>query len=159
MAHTKAKGTTKLGRDSESKRLGVKIFGGSPIKCGQIIIRQRGTVYMPGDGVRRGGDDTLYAVRDGLVNFKKTRYTNFTGNKRMKQVVSVVGNSDKLKVKSEKVKVEIAEKPMKPTEPIEAEQSLTKREIIREEELPKIPVRKDVRKTKSPVKHSHRGKS
>lgn len=90
MAHTKAKGTTKLGRDSASQRLGVKIFGGSPIKCGQIIIRQRGTKYLPGEGVKRGNDDTLYAVKDGVVKFVETRYTNFTGNKQIKQVVKVI---------------------------------------------------------------------
>ena len=90
MAHTKAKGTTKLGRDSESKRLGVKIFGGSPIKCGQIIIRQRGTRYMAADGVKIGVDHTVYAVRDGVVKFQAKRYKNFTGNKKMKQFISVV---------------------------------------------------------------------
>jgi large subunit ribosomal protein L27 len=90
MAHTKAKGTTRLGRDSESKRLGVKIYGGSAIKCGQIIIRQRGTHVMAGNGVKVGKDDTLYAVRDGIVEFKKVRYTNFTGNTQVKQRVSVV---------------------------------------------------------------------
>ncbi len=89
MAHTKAKGTTKLGRDSESKRLGVKIYGGSAVKCGQIIIRQRGTSYLNGEGVKRGGDDTLFAIRDGIVRFKKVRYTNFTGNAKTKQIVSV----------------------------------------------------------------------
>lgn len=89
MAHTKAKGTTKLGRDSASQRLGVKIFGGSPIKCGQIIVRQRGTSYMKGEGVGIGKDDTLFALRDGTVQFKKIRYTNFTGNKKMKTVVNV----------------------------------------------------------------------
>ncbi|MFA5261418.1 MAG: 50S ribosomal protein L27 [Candidatus Omnitrophota bacterium] len=89
MAHTKAKGTTKLGRDSESKRLGVKIYGGSPIKCGQIIIRQRGTAYFAGEGVKTGKDDTLYATADGTVQFKKIRYTNFNGNKKIKQRVSV----------------------------------------------------------------------
>lgn len=91
MAHTKAKGTTKLGRDSESKRLGVKIYGGSAIKCGQIIIRQRGTAYMAGDGVKTGKDDTLYAIQDGVVVFKKIRYKNFNGNKKIKQIVSVAG--------------------------------------------------------------------
>lgn len=89
MAHTKAKGTTKLGRDSESKRLGVKIYGGSPIKCGQIIIRQRGTAYFAGEGVKTGKDDTLYAIQDGTVEFKKIRYANFNGNKKLKQRVSV----------------------------------------------------------------------
>lgn len=95
MAHTKAKGTTKLGRDSESKRLGVKIFGGSAVKCGQIIIRQRGTKYMPGEGVRRGSDDTLYAIKDGIVKFVQTKYTNFTGNKQIKQRVTVIDKVEK----------------------------------------------------------------
>jgi len=99
MAHTKAKGTTKLGRDSQSQRLGVKIFGGSPIRCGQIIIRQRGTIYLAGDGVKIGGDDTLYATRDGVVEFKKIRYANFSGNKKIKQRVSV-GETSKSKVSS-----------------------------------------------------------
>jgi len=95
MAHTKAKGTTKLGRDSESKRLGVKIYGGSAIKCGQIIIRQRGTAYMAGDGVKTGKDDTLYAIADGIVQFKKVRYPSFNGNKKIKQRVSVVSREVK----------------------------------------------------------------
>ena len=156
VAHTKAKGTTKLGRDSESKRLGVKIYGGSPIKCGQIIIRQRGTQYLPGDGVKRGGDDTLYAVRDGIVNFKKTQYINFTGNKKTKQIVSIIENTAKAKNKNENVKVDSIKKPIKPREPFEADQALPKREIIREEEPPVIPARKDTRKAKSPIKHSHK---
>lgn len=108
MAHTKAKGTTKLGRDSESKRLGVKIFGGSPIKCGQIIIRQRGTKYLSGEGVKRGNDDTLYAVRDGVVKFVQTRYTNFTGNKQVKQKVTVVDSPAKPE-KKKQPKAKLAE--------------------------------------------------
>lgn len=94
MAHTKAKGTTKLGRDSESQRLGVKIYGGSAIRCGQIIIRQRGTAFFAGDGVKTGRDDTLYAVRDGIVEFKKVRYLNFNGNKKLKQRVSIIQNAN-----------------------------------------------------------------
>lgn len=111
MAHTKAKGTTKLGRDSESKRLGVKIYGGSPIKCGQIIIRQRGTKYMAGDGVKRGGDDTLYAVKDGVVQFKQVRYTKFNSNTKIKQSVLVVDAPQKEAKKATKkaVKEEVAE--------------------------------------------------
>lgn len=95
MAHTKAKGTTKLGRDSESKRLGVKIFGGSAVKCGQIIVRQRGTKYLPGNNVRRGGDDTLYATTDGFILFKKINRNGFNGNSKRKQVVSVVDKGPK----------------------------------------------------------------
>lgn len=90
MAHTKAKGTSKLGRDSASQRLGVKIFGGSAIKCGQIIIRQRGTSFKPGNNVKRGGDDTIYAMCDGIVNFKKVKSLKFTGNKQIQQIVSVI---------------------------------------------------------------------
>jgi len=105
MAHTKAKGTTKLGRDSESKRLGVKIFGGSAIKCGQIIIRQRGTRYMAGAGVKIGVDHTVYAIRDGVVKFQEKRYTNFTGNRKMKQFVHVV-DAPKQEIKPKKAATE-----------------------------------------------------
>jgi len=166
MAHTKAKGTTKLGRDSESKRLGVKIFGGSPIKCGQIIIRQRGTKYIGGEGTRRGGDDTLYAARDGLVEFKKIKRRNFTGNKQVKMVVLIkqsqmqnanlvglrskgwCGQSQNGSVKFKNKGEEPIQKNIKPEEIKEATQSVTEREIIRNEEPPKIPARADVRKKK-----------
>jgi len=154
MAHTKAKGTTKLGRDSESQRLGVKIFGGSPIKCGQIIIRQRGTRYMPGEGVKRGKDDTLYAICDGLVKFKKIRYTNFTGNKQVKQVVSVEEGKTNVKAKAVKPKIKaeeqteeiVEQKKYNPKEFEEKESRTSEREEIRKQELPKIPRRKDTKK-------------
>lgn len=90
MAHTKAKGTTKLGRESEAKRLGVKIFGGAPVAAGQIIVRQRGTKWHPGDGVGRGGDDTLFALKDGVVKFGTIKPVAFTGNKDSRRIVSVV---------------------------------------------------------------------
>ncbi len=69
MAHKKGQGSTKNGRDSESKRLGVKKFGGEFIRAGGIIVRQRGTKFHPGHNVQRGGDDTLFAVADGHVSF------------------------------------------------------------------------------------------
>jgi len=109
VAHTKAKGTTKLGRDSESQRLGVKIYGGSVIKCGQIIVRQRGTAVMAGDGVKTGKDDTLYAVKDGVVQFKKVRYLNFNGNKKIKQRVSVIQSAN-LKMQNDSSKLKVKEK-------------------------------------------------
>ncbi len=90
MAHTKAKGSTKLGRDSESKRLGVKKSDGSKIKPGEIIIRQRGTHYFAGANVKRGEDDTLYALKGGTVKFSDKRRTRFDGHKRVVKVVSVV---------------------------------------------------------------------
>jgi large subunit ribosomal protein L27 len=71
MAHKKGEGSVKNGRDSNSKRLGVKIFGGQPAIAGNIIIRQRGTVYHPGKNVGVGRDFTLFALADGVVNFKK----------------------------------------------------------------------------------------
>lgn len=73
MAHKKGEGSVKNGRDSESKRLGVKIFGGQPAIAGNIIVRQRGTVYHPGVNVGVGKDFTLFALADGIVEFKKGR--------------------------------------------------------------------------------------
>ncbi len=73
MAHKKGEGSVKNGRDSHSKRLGVKIFGGQPAISGNIIVRQRGTVYHPGDNVGMGKDFTIYALTDGIVQFRKTR--------------------------------------------------------------------------------------
>jgi large subunit ribosomal protein L27 len=73
MAHKKGEGSVKNGRDSQSKRLGVKIFGGQPAISGNIIVRQRGTVYHPGDNVGLGRDFTIFATTDGIVEFRKTR--------------------------------------------------------------------------------------
>ena len=71
MAHKKGLGSTRNGRDSHAKRLGVKMFAGQQIKTGQIIVRQRGTKFHPGDNVGRGKDDTLFALVDGTVEFHK----------------------------------------------------------------------------------------
>jgi large subunit ribosomal protein L27 len=73
MAHKKGEGSVKNGRDSHSKRLGVKIFGGQAIVNGNIIIRQRGTTYHPGKNVGVGRDFTLFALADGVVEFRKGR--------------------------------------------------------------------------------------
>ena len=71
MAHKKAGGSTNNGRDSESKRLGVKIFGGQAVTAGNIIVRQRGTKWWPGEGVGMGRDHTIFATAEGRVTFKK----------------------------------------------------------------------------------------
>ncbi len=89
MAHKKAGGSTSLGRDSRAKRLGVKIFGGQKVKTGQVIIRQRGTKFAPGKNVRRGGDDTLFSMADGVVKFQKKMARKFHGNLRKTRVVNV----------------------------------------------------------------------
>ena len=81
MAHKKGGGSSRNGRDSESKRLGVKVFGGQDVSAGSIIVRQRGTRIHPGQGVGKGGDDTLFALVDGTVAF---------GERRGRKVVDVV---------------------------------------------------------------------
>ena len=84
MAHKKGEGSVKNGRDSQSKRLGVKIYGGQPAIAGNIIVRQRGTVYHPGKNVGVGKDFTLFAFTDGVVEFKKS--------KNDKTIVNIVAN-------------------------------------------------------------------
>ena len=73
MAHKKGGGSSRNGRDSNSKRLGVKAFGGQTVTAGSIIVRQRGTRIHPGEGVGKGGDDTLFATRPGVVTFSRSR--------------------------------------------------------------------------------------
>lgn len=89
MAHKKAGGSTKLGRDSQSKRLGVKIYGGQKIIAGNIIVRQRGTKFHPGEGVGIGRDHTLFATKDGTVEFQKKKVRKFTGSLKLTKLVSV----------------------------------------------------------------------
>ncbi len=71
MAHKKGQGSSKNGRDSNSQRLGIKLFGGQAVKAGGIIVRQRGTKYHPGRNVGRGKDDTLFALAEGVVQFDR----------------------------------------------------------------------------------------
>lgn len=78
MAHKKGEGSVKNGRDSHSKRLGVKIYGGQPALNGNILIRQRGTQYHPGKNVGLGSDFTIFALTDGIVEFKKGRNNKTT---------------------------------------------------------------------------------
>ncbi len=90
MAKTKAKGTTKLGRDSGPKYLGVKIFDGQIVKPGMIIIRQRGTKFLPGQNVGIGKDHTIFALKQGKVKFKTIRKRNFDNSQRKAKVVGVI---------------------------------------------------------------------
>jgi len=92
MAHTKAIGTTANGRDSQPKYLGVKLSQGQVAKIGNIIIRQHGTKYLPGLGVRLGKDYTIYATAIGQVKFTTKRKTGFNGDRRIVKVVNVVSN-------------------------------------------------------------------
>ena len=79
MAHKKAGGSTRLGRDSISKRLGVKLHDGQEVRSGNIIIRQRGKKFREGKNVKRGADDTLYSLIDGFIKFNKKRIRKFDG--------------------------------------------------------------------------------
>jgi large subunit ribosomal protein L27 len=90
MAHRKAGGSTNLGRDSVSKRLGVKIFGGQYAAVGNIILRQRGTKFHPGENVKRAEDDTLFALINGAVKFQSRKVKNFTGKLARRMFVHVV---------------------------------------------------------------------
>lgn len=75
MAHKKGQGSTRNGRDSHSKRLGVKVGSGEMVTAGSILVRQRGTKWHPAKNVARGNDDTLYALADGIVAFRKSNRT------------------------------------------------------------------------------------
>jgi len=77
MAHKKGAGSTKNGRDSNSKRLGVKVYGNQAVKSGGIIVRQRGLTFKPGNGVMVGKDYTIFAVQDGTVKFESDKQTKF----------------------------------------------------------------------------------
>jgi large subunit ribosomal protein L27 len=89
MAHKKAGSSTQYGRDSQSKRLGVKIFGNQRVGKGEIIIRQRGTKWMAGKNVKVGGDYTLFSLIDGLVKFQTKLVRKFHGNLQKSRIVSV----------------------------------------------------------------------
>jgi len=89
MAKTKAAGSTKLGRDSRPKYLGIKLFEGQTTKPGSIIVRQRGTKFIAGKNVKQGKDDTLYALKNGLVYFSTKRKRNFNNSQRIIKVVNV----------------------------------------------------------------------
>ena len=89
MAHTKSGGSTRLGRDSAAQRLGIKITAGQEVKTGMIIVRQRGTKYLLGKNVKKGSDDTIYAMKDGLVKFSSKAKKLFNGSRRVAKIVSV----------------------------------------------------------------------
>jgi len=89
MSKTKASGTTKLGRDSQPQYLGVKLYAGQKVKAGNIIVRQRGSKILAGENVRMGKDDTIYAIKEGVINFTTTRKRKFDGSQRVAKVVNV----------------------------------------------------------------------
>ncbi|MDD4606858.1 MAG: 50S ribosomal protein L27 [Patescibacteria group bacterium] len=95
MAHKKAGGSTRLGRDSNAQRLGVKIYGGQFAKQGAIIIRQRGTKFHSGKNVKRGNDDTLFATQAGIVEFIKRKKKKYDGSLKLITLVNINPVADK----------------------------------------------------------------
>ena len=89
MSTSKQGGSSRLGRDSAAQRLGIKINAGEKAKIGMIIVRQRGTRYLLGKNVKQGSDDTIYAMKDGVVKFATKSKNLFNGTKRIAKVVSV----------------------------------------------------------------------
>lgn len=90
MSHKKAGGSTKNGRDSRSKRLGVKLFAGQTVRAGGILVRQKGTKYFPGQNVGIGKDFTLFALKNGIVKFTEKRRERFDGRVYRNTLVHVV---------------------------------------------------------------------
>lgn len=90
MSHKKAGGSTKNGRDSQSKRLGVKLFGGQVASAGSIIVRQRGTEYFPGENTGLGKDYSIYAQVDGIVRFTEKKLKKYDGRLFKNKIVSVI---------------------------------------------------------------------
>ncbi|MDD2548049.1 MAG: 50S ribosomal protein L27 [Candidatus Pacebacteria bacterium] len=90
MSKTKASGTTRLGRDSRPKYLGIKLYDGQKVKTGNIIVRQRGIKVLAGKNVSVGRDDSLYALKEGVIKFTTKRKLNFDGSQKIVKVVNVL---------------------------------------------------------------------
>ncbi|OGD25723.1 50S ribosomal protein L27 [Candidatus Azambacteria bacterium RIFCSPHIGHO2_01_FULL_40_24] len=93
MAHTKAAGSTRLGRESASQRLGIKLFDGQTVKVGFILARQRGTKWVPGKNVKKSSDDTLYATSSGIVKFTTKKLKRFNGQRKIVKVINIVDSN------------------------------------------------------------------
>ena len=89
MAHKKAGGSTGLGRDSKSKRLGIKLFAGQIAQAGNILVRQRGTKFHPGKNVGKGKDDTLFSKITGLISFRKLKKRKFDGSLKKTKFIDI----------------------------------------------------------------------
>jgi len=90
MAHKKAGGSTSLGRDSQAKRLGVKKHAGETVKAGMVLVKQRGSSFRPGQNVKKGNDDTLFAKTAGLVKITTKRIKGFDGKNKLAKFIHIV---------------------------------------------------------------------
>ena len=89
MSHKKAGGSTALGRDAVAKRLGIKLYGGQWAKAGSILVRQRGSKFRPGQNVKKGSDDTLFATALGIVKYYQKKVKSYDGKLKLRSFVSV----------------------------------------------------------------------
>ena len=94
MAHRKAQGSTRLGRDSISKRLGVKLYENQIAKAGSILVRQRGSKFRPGRNVKKGGDDTLFALMAGKVHFYRRKKIRYDGSLKWANFISIIPQNE-----------------------------------------------------------------
>lgn len=133
MAHKKAAGSTSLGRESESKRLGVKLTDGQWAKTGAIIIRQRGTKYHPGLNVGIGGDDTLFALASGFVKFTTKKLRKFNNTLKSSKIVNVLPLTDGKKEELKKI-------------------ALTKKQVATKKNAKRAEAKPKTRAKKTPVK-------
>ena len=150
MAHKKAAGSVKNGRDSISKRLGVKVFGSESVNSGEVIVRQRGTKFHPGTGVKRTSDDTLIATVDGVVAFIKKRVLAFNGNLKKRTFVEVVEAPAAKPAKKSAAKPKTAKasaaKATKGTELDHVESELPKKKTVKKA-APKTAAKKTTKST------------
>ena len=152
MAHKKGVGSTDNGRDSKSKRLGVKLFGGQEAKAGNIIIRQRGTKFHPGENVYKGKDFSLHAAIDGTVHFRRKRNNRtYVSVLSEAEYAAIVGASPAQPVK--KTAEPVAKKEVKK----EAPKAEAKKEAPKKEEAPKAEAKKEA--PKKEAKPAAKGKS
>jgi|AntAceMinimDraft_18_1070375.scaffolds.fasta_scaffold00981_12 large subunit ribosomal protein L27 len=107
MSKTKASGTSKLGRDSRPKYLGVKLYSGQEVGPGMIIIKQKGTKFLPGKNVRRGRDDSLYSIKQGKVEFSTKRIRRFDNSQRRAKIVSVCVSKKATSILPKKIKSDL----------------------------------------------------
>ena len=144
MAHKKGVGSSKNGRESESKRLGVKIYGGQFAKAGNILIRQRGTTHNPGDNVGMGKDHTLFALIDGTVMFRKKR--NNRSYVSVQPIVEVdVAVAEAPVAKAPKAKLEVAEEA---AEPKKVAAKKVAKKVAKKPAAKKAAAKKPAKKTK-----------
>lgn len=156
MAHKKAAGSVKNGRDSVSKRLGVKVFGSESVRSGQVLVRQRGTKFHAGAGVKRTADDTLIATVDGVLAFIKKKVVAFNGNLKKRTYLRVEAQDTTTQAKpsqsKKKSKKVVKEKAAPKTEKKVAVKktkatSATKKTV--KKSIAKKPVKKTTTKTKA----------